>query len=66
MVERRTDLMRIANMTEDDERAMKNICKKFATEITYNRDFEYYSVTFTEENWWLAVMADPNIERYLT
>jgi len=53
-------------MTEDDESAMKNICKKFATEITYNREFEYYSVTFTEENWWLAVMADPNIERYLT
>jgi hypothetical protein len=65
MVERRTDLMRIANMTDDDESAMKNICKKFATEITYNREFEYYSVTFTEENWLLAVIEDHNIERYL-
>ena len=66
MIERRTDLMRIANMTEEDELAMKNICKKFATEITYNRDFEYYSVTFTDENWLLAVIEDYNIERYLT
>jgi len=65
MVERRTDLMRLANMTEDDEIALKNLCKKFATTITFNTDFEYYSVTFTEENWLLAVIEDCNIERYL-
>lgn len=65
MVERRTDLMRIANMTEDEEIAMKNICKKFATEITYNRELEYYSVTFTDEAWVLATLAEPEIGRYL-
>lgn len=65
MIERRTDLMRLANMTEEDEISLKNLCKKFATEITFNRDFEYYSVTFTEENWLLAVIEDSNIERYL-
>jgi len=65
MVERRTDLMRLANMTEDDEIALKNLCKKYATEITFNTDFEYYSVTFTDEAWLLAVIEDCNIERYL-
>jgi len=52
-------------MTEDDEIALKNLCRKFATEITFNTDLEYYSVTFTEENWLLAVIEDCNIERYL-
>jgi len=66
MIERRTDLQRIANMSEDEESAMKQICQNYATEITYNRDFEYYSVRFTEAAWLLAVLADPDIERYLT
>ena len=65
MVERRTDLMRIANMTDDEENSMKDVCKRFATEITYNRELEYYSVTFTEENWVLATLAEPEIGRYL-
>lgn len=65
MIERRTDLIRIANMTDQDESAMKSICKKFASSVNYNMEWEYYSVTFTPENWMLAVLADPNIERYL-
>ena len=65
MVERRTDLMRLANMTEEDEIALKNVCRKYATEIIFNTDFEYYSVKFTDEAWLLAKLADPNIERYL-
>ena len=65
MIERRTDLMRIANMTDDEEASMKDVCKRFATEVTYHRELEYYSVTFTEEAWVLAILAEPQIERYL-
>jgi hypothetical protein len=41
------------------------VCKKFATVVTYNIALEYYSVTFTEESWLLAKLAEPNIERFL-
>lgn len=65
LIELRTDLMRIANMTEDDEIRLKNCCKKFAKNIVYNMDFEYYSVFFTDENYLLAKLAEPEIDRYL-
>jgi len=65
MIERRTDLHRIANMTDQDETAMKDCCKKFASSVNYDMEWEYYSVMFTPENWMLAVLSDPNIERYL-
>jgi hypothetical protein len=52
-------------MTDDEEASMKDVCKRFATEIIYNRELEYYSVTFTEENWVLATLAEPEIGRYL-
>lgn len=65
MVEGRTDLMRLANMTDDDNLRFQRCCNKFADQVTFYRELEYYSVTFTDEQWMLAILAEPDITRYL-
>ena len=65
MVIARTDLFRIANMDADQERRLHNCCNKFATKVTFHRELEYYEVEFTDENWVLAVMSEPEIDRFL-
>lgn len=65
MVEGRTDLFRLANMTDEDEQRFRECCGKFAERVTFYRELEYYSVEFTDESWVLAVLAEPDITRYL-
>ena len=65
MVEGRTDLHRLANMTDDDNLRFQQCCNKFADQVTFYRELEYYSVTFTDENWLLAKLSEPDITRYL-
>lgn len=64
-VERRTDLRNLAELSEDQDTELKECCKKFANDVTYNISMEYYSVRFTQENWMLAKLALPEIESYL-
>jgi uncharacterized protein YaeQ len=62
MIETRITLERLAELTELEENDMKDTCQKFAKTMLYNFEFNYYSVYWQEENWLLALLANPEIE----
>jgi hypothetical protein len=49
-------------MDDDTESELKDVCKRFARDMRFDFEYEYYSVYWTEENWVLANLAMPNID----
>jgi len=66
MIETRISQHRFAEMDEDQEQQLKETCKKFAHDMRYDFEFEYYAVYFTEENWLLTLLAHPGLDKILT
>lgn len=65
IIETRISQWRFASLTEDEEFEIKDTCKKFARDMNYNFEFEYYAVYFTEANWLLALLSNPELDRVL-
>ena len=66
IVETRIATYAFADMDDDTEAEFQATCKKFAREMTFNLEYEYYSVYWHEYNWLLAKMAMPKINTILT
>jgi hypothetical protein len=64
-METRINNYKFAELSEEAENALKETCKKFAHDMRYDFQFEYYSVYFSEENWTLANLAMPEIDQIL-
>ena len=61
-METRISQYAFAGMDEETESELKNVCKRFARDMRFDFEYEYYSVYFEEENWALANLAMPNID----
>ena len=65
VIETRIATYAFAAMDEDQESTLKEVCKRFARDMRYDFEFEYYSVYCDEENWTLANLALPGIDTIL-
>ena len=65
VIETRIATYAFAGMTEDEESTLKEVCRRFAKDMRYDFEFEYYSVYWEEENWTLANLALPGIDTIL-
>jgi len=65
IIETRIATYAFAGMDEDEENELKDVCKRFARDMTFDFEYEYYSVYFEEENWALANLALPSIDTIL-
>ena len=64
-METRISQYAFAGMDEDTENDLKEVCKRFARDMKFDFEYEYYSIFWDEENWALANLAMPNIDRLL-
>jgi hypothetical protein len=65
IMETRISQYAFAGMDEDTENDLKEVCKRFARDMKFDFEYEYYSIFWDEENWALANLAMPNIDRLL-
>lgn len=66
IIETRIAQYAFAAMDEEQEQQLKDISKRFAKDMRYDFNFEYYSIYWTEENWLLAKLAMPDLDTILT
>jgi hypothetical protein len=65
IIETRIPQYAFASMDEDTEHELKDVCKRFAKDMRFSFDWDYYSIYFEEENWTLANLAMPTIDQLL-
>ena len=51
-----------AGMDDEQEHELKEVCKRFAKDMRYDFEFQYYSVYWEEEAWLNANLALPGID----
>lgn len=66
IIETRIPTYAFAILDEDTEAEFKQTCQRFAKNMSYNIEFDYYSVYWHEYNWLLAKMVMPDIDNLLT
>ena len=66
IVETRIAQYVFAAMDEDQEQQLKEVSKRFARDMRFDFNFEYYSIYWTEENWCLANLAMPELDQIVT
>lgn len=54
-----------AAMDEEEESALKEVCRRFAKDMRFDFQFSYYSIYWEEENWLNANLALPGIDSIL-
>jgi len=65
IIETRIPTYAFATLAEDLEAELKDTCQRFAKEMTFNIEYEYYSVYWHEHNWTMANIAMPGIDSIL-
>jgi len=63
LVETRISQYAFASMDEDKEAELKDVSKRFARDMRFDFTWDYYAIYWTKENWLLAKLAMPDIER---
>jgi hypothetical protein len=66
IIETRIPTYAFATLDELTEAELQDTCKRFAREMTFNIEYEYYSVYWHEHNWLLAKIYMPAIDNLLT
>lgn len=66
IIETRIPSYAFAILDDDVENDFKTTCEKFAKSMTYNIEYDYYSIYWHEYNWLLAKMYMPAIDNLLT
>ena len=66
IVETRITPYSFAGMDKLQEQELKDVCKRFAKDMRFDFEFDYYAIYWTEENFVLANLAMPNIDTLLT
>ena len=61
IIETRIATYAFAAMDEDEESTLKEVCKRFAKDMRFDFEYEYYSIYWEEENWLNANLALPGI-----
>mgnify|MGYP003655348915 CR=1 FL=1 len=62
IIETRIAQYAFAGMDADTELLLKDVCKRFAKDMRFDFEWDYYAIYWTEENWLLAKLAWPNID----
>mgnify|MGYP003660674735 CR=1 FL=1 len=65
IVETRVAQYRFAAMEPEQEQLLKDVCKRFAKDMRFDFEWDYYAIYWTKENWTLANLAMPEIDQLL-
>jgi len=65
IVETRIADYAFAAMDEDEEQTLKEVCRRFAKDMRFDFQFNYYSIYWEEEAWFNANLALPGIDSIL-
>ena len=65
IIETRVADYTFAAMDENTEQELKEVCRKFASDMRFHFQWSYYAIYFEEEKWLLANLALPGIDNIL-
>ena len=65
MIAARIHIETLAELDELTECEVKALTKKYANDLRYDFDFQVYTVYFDDNNWLLANLAMPGLDRIL-
>jgi len=65
IVETRVAQYAFAAMEPEQEQLLKDVCKRFAKDMRFDFEWDYYAIYWTKENWTLANLAMPEIDQLL-
>jgi hypothetical protein len=65
MIETRISQYAFAEMDEDTEHNLKDVSKRFAKDMRFDFEWDYYAIYWTDENWLLAKLAMPELDSLL-
>ena len=66
IIETRIPSYAFATLDEDTELELQATCKRFARQMTFNIEYDYYSIYWHEHNWTLANIVMPDLKSILT
>jgi hypothetical protein len=66
IIETRIPTYAFTDLDEVQDHDLQVVCKRFAKQMTYNMEYDYYSIYWEEQNWLLAKLAMPEINHLLT
>ena len=66
IVETRIPTYALAGLSEQDDQDLQTVAKRYARSMTFNIEYDYYSIYWEENNWFLAKLAEPKINTILT
>jgi hypothetical protein len=66
IIETRIPTYALIELDEVQDHDLQTVCKRFAQQMTYNIEYDYYSIYWEEQNWLLAKLAMPAINHLLT
>jgi len=66
IIETRIATYAFADLDEETDDELQTVCKRFARSMTFNMEFDYYSIYWEEQNWALANIVMPDLKSILT
>lgn len=66
IIETRIPTYALAELDDREDHDLQTTCKRFAREMTFNMEYDYYSIYWEEQNWCLANIVMPDLKRILT
>ena len=63
MIEVYIHQLTLTELDEDTVALFKATCRRYASDMVYDFDFNQYTVYFEPENWLLATLAMPELTR---
>jgi hypothetical protein len=66
IIETRIPTYAFVDLDDETDREFQDTCKRFARSMTFNMEFDYYSIYWEEQNWALANIVMPDLKRILT
>ena len=66
IVETRIPTYALAALDEFIDAELQATCKRFARQMTFNMEYDYYSIYWHEYNWTMANIVMPDLKSILT
>ena len=66
IVETRIPTYALAALGQDLDAELQATCKRFARQMTFNMQYDYYSIYWHEYNWTMANIVMPDLKSILT
>ena len=66
IIETRIPTYALAALSQQDDQDLQAVSKRYARSMTFNMEYDYYSIYWHEYNWTMANIVMPDLKSILT